>query len=289
MLCGINKQGYLSIMGKTPMNLRLATAARYLAEKAPFSPEIALILGSGMTDFVDSELENRLFIPAPLPEMPAPTAPGHNGGYLFGIWHNKKVIVMRGRIHFYEGYDIDEVVMPIRLLALLGVKNLIMTNAVGAINQNFKVGDMMVIRDHISTFMPSPLRGENLENFGERFVDMTEAYDKNLRQKIKSAAVNAGFNQIHEGTYIQLPGPQFETPAEIRMCRALGADAVGMSTAVETIAARHAGINVAAISWISNLAAGISENKITLEEVMREADIAAPKIKKLLSELFKIL
>lgn len=273
-------------MTESDMKQRLDAALAALREQAPFVPRIALILGSGMTRFADEELADRVEIAAPLPGMPRPSAPNHNGGFLFGRWHGVPVAVLRGRLHYYEGHAIDEVVMPIRLLGRFGVEILVSTNAVGGIDPDFRVGDLMLVADHIASFMPSPLRGPNDESIGVRYPDMTRAYDPKLGMLLTAAARDAGI-ELKRGVLIQLPGPQFETPAEVRMCRILGADAVGMSTAVETIAARHAGMRVAAVSWVSNLAAGISPEPLSLEEVVRESEAAAPRIKALLAAFFR--
>jgi len=270
------------------MKQRLDAALDALRGSAPFIPEIALILGSGMTRFADDEATPCAALTKALPGMPAATAPDHGGGMLFAHWHGVPAVILRGRLHYYEGHSIEETVMPIRLLARFGVKTLLSTNAVGGIRADFKVGDLMLVEDHIASFMPSPLRGPNDESIGVRYPDMTDAYDPELGGMLREAAGNAGI-ELKSGVLMQLPGPQFETPAEIRMCRALGADAVGMSTAVETIAARHAGMRVAAVSWVSNLAAGISPEPISLEEVIRESKAAAPRIKALLSSFFRLL
>lgn len=273
-------------MMDSDMKQRLDTALAALREQAPFTPEIALILGSGMTRFADEELADRTEIATPLPGMPRHSAPNHNGGVLFGRWHGVPVAVLRGRLHFYEGHTVDEVVMPIRLLSRFGVKTLISTNAAGGINAEFKVGDLMLVTDHISSFVPSPLRGPNDDSLGIRYPDMTRAYDPELGAMLAAAGRDIGI-ELRRGVLIQTSGPQFETPAEIRMYRIGGADAVCMSTVVETIAARHAGMRVAAVSWISNLAAGISPEPLSLEEVVRESKAAAPRITALLSGFFR--
>ena len=191
---------------------------------------------------------------------------------------------MRGRLHYYEGYTPQEVVYPIRLLRALGAEILLSTNAVGGINPDFVPGDIMVVDDHIASFMPSPLRGRNDDAVGVRYPDMTKAYDLELKDIIFQSADSLGI-ALKRGVFIQLPGPQFETPAEIRMCRLLGADAVGMSTAIEVIAARHCGLRTAVISYVSNLAAGISGEPITVEEVIEISRQIAPVFRKLLGEV----
>ena len=183
---------------------------------------------------------------------------------------------MQGRVHYYEGYGMKDVVMPVRILGLMGAKALFLTNAAGGINKSFTAGDFMLLRDHISFFVPSPLAGENDNELGARFPDMTEVYSNELRKIIKNTAKNIGIN-LHEGVYAQLPGPAYETPAEIRALSLLGADAVGMSTACEAIAARHMGLLVCGVSLISNLAAGISETPLSHDEVKKAAENAAPR------------
>ena len=210
------------------------------------------------------------------------TVPGHKGRFLFGYVENVPVVIMQGRVHYYEGYSMTDVVLPVRLMKLMGAEVLFLTNASGGVNYEFSAGDFMLIKDQIADFVPSPLIGENIEELGPRFCDMSEVYDKDLRKIIKDTAKKLDI-PLKEGIYIQLTGPNFETPAEVRMCRILGADAVGMSTACEGIAANHMGMKICGISCISNLACGMTEEPLSHEEVQATADRVAPLFKKLIT------
>lgn len=248
-----------------------------------FTPKAAIVLGSGLGDYADT-LQIVAQIPySEIEGFPVSTVPGHDGRFIFGYIENMPVVCMKGRIHYYEGYKITDVVMPVRLLGLLGAEILFLTNASGGINTAFQAGDLMLITDHISCFAPNPLIGPNLEELGTRFPDMSHVYDPQLQQIIRNAAAEQQI-PLQEGVYAQLTGPSFETPAEIRMLRTLGCDAVGMSTVVEAIAARHMGMKVCGISCICNLAAGMTANPLTHEEVQEAADKAAPRFKQLVTE-----
>lgn len=252
-------------------------------EKTDFKPHIALILGSGLGALAD-ELEVHSIIPYDeLEGFPVSTVPGHKGRFVFGNFGECPVVIMQGRVHYYEGYDISDVVLPVRLVHMLGAKTLFLTNAAGGINYNFKAGDLMLIQDHISTFITSPLRGENIEELGTRFPDMSEVYDSNLCDIISKSARKLDIS-LKSGVYAQTAGPNFETPAEVRMLRILGADAVGMSTACEAIAARHCGMKVCGISCISNLASGISNTPLSHDEVQETADKIAPLFRSLVKK-----
>lgn len=255
----------------------------YIKSVTDLVPEVAVVLGSGLGDFAD-EVENKIIINYnDIPDFPVSTAPTHKGRFVLGNISGKKVIIMQGRLHLYEGYSPQKAVMPIRIARLLGADKLLLTNAAGGVNRTFSVGDLMIIDDHISSFVPSPLIGKNDDALGTRFPDMSEAYSKRLRDIIRQTAAENN-TAIKSGTYLQFTGPQFETPAEIRMAEAIGADAVGMSTAIETIAAVHCGFEVAGISVISNLASGISDKPITSEEVSEAADKIAPIFKNLIKK-----
>lgn len=234
--------------------------------KTDFVPDVALILGSGLGDFGEQVKVEAIVNYNEIEGFPVSTAPGHKGRFLFGTVGGVKVVVMQGRVHYYEGYPMQDVVLPTRLMGLLGAKALLLTNAAGGANFSFKPGDFMLIRDQISCFVPSPLVGKNMDKLGVRFPDMSHIYDEALCDAVRSAAA-ANAVPLHEGVYLQLTGPQFESPAEVRMCRQLGGDALGMSTAVEALAARHMGLRVAGISCISNLACGMSNTPLTSEEV----------------------
>ena len=260
----------------------------YIRSITDFEPEIAIILGSGL-----GELANEISAIAKIeykdiPEMPVSTAPSHKGQFVFGILEGKKVVLMQGRVHLYEGYSSNQIAGIIRLLKDLGIKTLLLTNAAGGINKEFNVGDFMLINDHISCFIDSPLIGANDDNYGTRFPDMSNAYDKDLQRLIKKVAYENNIN-LKEGTYVQLKGPQFETPSEIKMMSILGADAVGMSTAVETIAGVHCGLKVGAISMISNMACGILDTPLSGDDVTLAAEKAGPQFRKLLKETVKAL
>ena len=255
-------------------------------KKVSFKPELALILGSGLGDYADTMEVAETLDYHDIEGFPVSTVPGHKGRFVFGYAGRVPIVAMQGRVHFYEGYKPQDVVLPVRLMKLMGAKTLFLTNAAGGINRSFSAGDLMLITDQISMSVPSPLIGENIDELGVRFPDMSEVYSRRLRKIIENAAVTAGV-PLRRGVYIQTTGPQYETPAEIRAYERLGADAVGMSTAIEAIAARHAGMEICGISCISNLAAGISVNPLTHAEVQETADRVAPLFKKLVTQAIK--
>lgn len=253
----------------------------FIRTKTDFEPEIALVLGSGLGDFAN-EIETECTIDyGDIPDFPVSTAPAHRGRFVFAEIGGKKVAVMQGRVHLYEGYTPKQVVTPLRLLRKMGAHTLFLTNAAGGINADFRPGDFMIINDHISTFIDSPLIGANDESLGVRFPDMSEVYSKRLNCILSDNAKELGI-KIKDGVYIQFKGPNFETPAEIRMAKILEADAVGMSSTIEAQAAKHCGYEVCAISVISNLACGISKTPITGAEVEETAKLVAPKFKELI-------
>ena len=246
-----------------------------------FSPEIGIILGSGLGAFAE-KLTKAAEIPyGDIEGFPVSTVSGHEGKFIFGYLSDVPVICMQGRVHYYEGYRMSDVVMPVRLMKLLGAKAVVLTNAAGGISEKLRAGDLMLINDHISSFVPSPLIGANVDELGTRFPDMSRVYDEELSCVIRDTA-RALSVDLKEGVYVQTSGPNYESPAEIRMYSVLGADAVGMSTACEAVAATHAGLRVCAISCISNLAAGISKNPLSHEEVKETADRTAPVFRALL-------
>ena len=262
---------------------RLAEALR---ERAGMTPEIALTLGTGLGALAE-EVEGAVRIDySELPGFPVPTAPGHDGKFIFGTLGGKKVAVMKGRLHYYEGYSVRDTVLPLRLLGMTGARVAILTNAVGAVNVSFRPGDFVAVRDHISTFMPSPLTGQNDDGLGPRFPDMSEVYDPDMIGKALQIGTENNI-RVREGIYVQLPGPQYETPAEIRMLRALGADTVGMSTAVEAIAAVHMGMRVCAIGCVTNMGAGICGGKLGHDSVTAAAVETSDKFSILISELIR--
>ncbi len=251
--------------------------------KTDFVPQVAIVLGSGLGDYandikVECEIDYH-----DIEGFPISTVPGHAGKFIFGYVNDIPVVCMKGRVHYYEGYPISDVVLPTRLMKLLGAKILFLTNASGGLNSSFKAGDFMMLTDHISCFAPNPLIGQNIDELGTRFPDMTHVYDEDLRKIIEEVASKEGID-LKKGVYAQLTGPSFESPAEIRMLRTLGVDAVGMSTVVEAIAANHMGMKICGISCVCNLAAGMTDNPLTHDEVQAAANEAAPKFKKLLTE-----
>ena len=266
------------------MEQRLMNCLDCVRRHTDFVPDVALVLGSGLGGFADL-IDVQAALPySDIEGFPVSTVPGHVGRFLFGTLNGVKLVVMQGRIHYYEGYDMAEVVLPIRLMKLMGAKTLILTNAAGGINYDFHPGDFMLITDHFSAFVPSPLRGANLDMLGPRFCDMSRTYTPELCDIARACAKKLNIN-LREGAYLQFPGPMFETPLEIRAFRQLGADAVGMSTACEAIAASHMGMDICAISCITNMACGMTGQRLSHEEVQVEADKAAPKFRALLSEI----
>ena len=263
-------------------------AAAFIRARTGFEPEIALVLGSGLGGFSKNVRISAEIGYEEIPGFVRSTVPGHRGRFLLGTAENRRVVVLDGRVHYYEGNDMADAVLPVRTAGLLGAKTLLLTNAVGGIRADLRQGDFMLICDQISSFVPSPMRGANDDTLGQRFFDMSCAYDAALRETIRAAAAAAGI-PLREGVYCQLPGPQFETPAEIRMLRMLGADAVGMSTACECIAARHMGLRVAGISCISNLAAGLSATPLSHEEVQETANRAAASFEKLILAILRVI
>ena len=250
---------------------RIYAAADYIHSRTDLRPTIGLVLGSGLGDFADT-LEEAVRIPyADIPNFPVPTVPGHAGALVFGKKCGKTVVVLQGRIHFYEGLPQQEITLPIRVLAALGVKTVVLTNACGGVNLSFRPGDLMLISDHINYSGANPLMGPNLDAFGPRFPDMSDLYTKSLREAIKEKASAAGI-PLQEGVYAMYSGPNYETPAEIRMFRILGADTVGMSTVPESLVAGHCGMNVVGVSCVTNMAAGVLPVKLSHAEVMETAN-----------------
>ncbi len=258
----------------------------YIKGKIKNQPEIGIVLGSGLGDFADA-IEDKIEIPyTEIPGFPVSTVKGHDGKLIFGKINSKEVCVMKGRIHYYEGYDIKEVVYPIEVLAGLGIKTLILTNAAGGVNTNFEPADLMIINDHINLMGKNPLIGPNDEDLGPRFPDMTDLYNKDLIEVAEKSAKKLGID-IKEGVYMYFTGPSYETAAEVRMARILGADAVGMSTVPEAIIARHRGLKILGISTITNMSTGILDTPLDHTEVVEVGQEVAGKFKELLKEIIE--
>lgn len=263
---------------------RLEKAREYVSGRAGLIPEVGIVLGSGLGGFAErTEIVSEVDY-ADIPDFPRSTVEGHKGRFIFGRIGGTKVVIMQGRVHFYEGYPMEDVVMPVRLMGSLGIRTLLLTNAAGGVNKSFSAGELMLISDHIAAFVKNPLIGANIDELGTRFPDMSEVYDMGLREAAMRSAEKLGIT-LRQGVYCQLTGPSYETPAEVRMLSALGADAVGMSTAVEAIAARHMGLKVCGLSLITNMAAGISAVPLSHEEVKQAADAAAERFGALVEDL----
>lgn len=266
----------------------LHKAYESIKDRIKNKPDIAIVLGSGLGGFADN-IQNKEYIPySEIEGFPVSTVSGHEGRFVIGTIGNKNVIAMQGRVHYYEGYSMEEVVMPIRLMHMAGADTILITNAAGGINSEFNPGDLMIIEDHITSFVPSPLIGPNDEGLGTRFPDMSEVYNRELIDKIKTVAGNNNIS-LKKGIYLQTTGPNYETPAEIRMFKTLGADAVGMSTTCEAMVAVHMGMRVAGISCITNMASGISATPLNHKEVSETANKIAKEFEMLVKEFVMAL
>lgn len=265
---------------------KLMNCYNCVREKIDFVPKVAIVLGSGLGDYA-----NKIKVVCELSYdqidgFPVSTVPGHAGKFIFGYVGEVPVVCMKGRVHYYEGYPISDVVLPIRLMKLLGAEILFLTNAAGGVNTDFHPGDLMMITDHIACFAPNPLLGSNVDELGKRFPDMSNVYDDDLQEIIREKAKACDI-PIQEGVYTYLTGPSYESPADIRMLRVLGTDAVGMSTVPEAIAANHMGMKICGISCITNMAAGILKQPLNHEEVQETADKVASNFQKLVTEVVK--
>lgn len=269
-----------------PVYEKLCKCYESVRQKTDFVPQIALILGSGLGDYARNIRVVDTIDYHDIEGFPVSTVSGHAGRFIFGYVGDVPVVCMQGRVHYYEGYPMSDVVLPTRLMKMLGAKVLFLTNAAGGVQLGMKAGDLMMIKDHISSFIPSPLIGANIDELGARFPDMSEVYDKDLRQIIRKEAAELDID-MKEGVYLQFTGPAYETPTEVAMARNLGADAVGMSTACEAIAANHMGMKILGISCITNLAAGISPVKLSHEEVKETADAVAVRFEALVTNIIE--
>ena len=270
------------------MNLstRIQNAVAYIRSRTDMTPELGMILGSGLGDFADT-LENPVVIPfTDIPDFPAATVPGHTGAFVFGTKYGRRVVCLQGRLHYYEGHPMQVLTMPVRIMARLGIELLVLTNAAGGVNKDYRPGSLMLISDHINYSGMNPLIGVTDPELGTRFPDVTDLYSSALRLKLKMAAVEAGI-PLRQGVYMMFSGPNYETPAEIRMARILGADAVGMSTVPEAIVAAQCGIKCLGISCITNLAAGVSPTKLSHQEVMETAAMAHDQFRDLIDLILK--
>ena len=252
--------------------------------KTDFVPEVAVILGSGLGDFADGIDIVATVDYNDIKGFPVSTVSGHKGRFVFGYVGNTKVVIMQGRVHYYEGYPMSDVVLPTRLMYLMGARKLLLTNAAGGCNRSFRPGDLMIINDHISSFVPSPLIGKNIDQLGTRFPDMSQIYSKRMIAKIHELARENDI-PVQEGVYLQTTGPNYESPVEVRAYAAFGADAIGMSTACEAMVANHMGMEIAGISCITNMCTGISDKPLTHEEVKETADRVSVRFKKLVGEV----
>lgn len=265
---------------------RLEKTAHYIKSRIGYTPEIAVILGSGLGKLADY-IEESMEIPyEEIPNFPRTTVVGHEGKLIFGTLKKRRIVAMKGRFHYYEGNDMDAVVFPVRVFKRMGIDNIIVTNAAGGVNTGFTPGNLMLITDHISLFCENPLRGENIDELGPRFPDMSAIYDKELRKIALESAKKLGID-LKEGIYSYCKGPSYESPAEIKALRIMGADAVGMSTVPEAIVARHMGMRVLGISCITNMAAGVLDQPLDHAEVMETGKLAEKKFSGLVSDIIE--
>lgn len=263
---------------------KIMESVNFIKQRINNSPTIGIVLGSGLGDMAENVDEKIIIKYSDVPNLPKSTVKGHKGQFVFGKVRDKYVVMMQGRFHYYEGNRMEDLSLPVYIMKYLGVKTLIVTNAAGGVNTNFKPGDLMIIKDHINFALTNPLIGKNDDEVGPRFPDMSSAYDKNLIEVVKKAAGDLNID-VKEGVYFMFTGPTYETPAEIRMARILGGDAAGMSTVPEVIAANHCGIKVIGISCITNMAAGILDKPLNHEEVIETSNRVKTKFISLVDEI----
>ena len=270
------------------MNLskEIKEAYEYVKSRSKYSPKIGLVLGTGLGDLANEIEEAEYYRYMDIPNFPVPTIDGHEGTLIIGKLHGREVVAMKGRCHYYEGHSMQRITLPIRVMKLLGVETLIVTNCSGQAKESIKAGDLLVIKNHINLTGDNPLRGDNLEEFGDRFPDLAYPYDKELREEVKKIAKELKID-LKEGVYAMFPGPSYETAVETLMAASLGADAVGMSTVPEVIVANHCGIKVLGFSGVPCLAAAYSDAEITHEEVMTNFESIAEKCKTIVTEFLK--
>lgn len=267
---------------------KILNVCKFIKDKIENAPEVGLILGSGLGDLAD-EIENPIRIKyEDIPNFPVSTVKGHAGQLVFGKLSGKNVVAMQGRFHYYEGYDIEDVVFPVKVLIKLGIKSLFVTNAAGGVNEDFTPGDLMLIEDHINLAGTNPLIGKNDDSVGPRFPDMSQAYNREYMEIARAVAKDLNLD-IKEGVYAWMTGPTYETPAEVRMIRTLGGDAAGMSTAPEVIIANHQGIKVLGISCITNMAAGVLDEPLNHEDVVKTSQKVKGDFQKLIKETLKAI
>jgi purine-nucleoside phosphorylase len=262
---------------------KVQETAKYLKEVTNYAPKFGVILGSGLGSFTDDMVIEHTILYTDIPNFPVSTVKGHQGALVFGKIGTKQVVAMQGRFHYYEGYDMQTVTFPVRVMKYLGVEKLIVSNASGGVNPNYKVGDVVLIKDHINMFPDHPLRGKNDERFGPRFVNMSEPYSRTMQKKAKEIALKNGID-LKDGIYLGLQGPTFETLAEYKMVKILGADCVGMSTVPEVIVARHMEVDCLGISVITDMGDEDNIDEVNHEEVLEAAKKAEPNVRKLIKE-----
>lgn len=272
------------------MNIEYAIkeASNYILKNTKYNPKMAIILGSGLGEIAEEIEDREVYNYSDIPHFPVSTVAGHKGCLVIGKLEGKIVLAMQGRFHYYEGYNMDQVTFPIRVMKSIGIENIIVTNASGAVNLDYNPGQLMLIKDHINLLGNNPLIGKNIDEFGKRFPDMSNSYDRDLREKVKKIAEENNI-ELKEGVYACMSGPSYETPAEIKMIRIIGGDAVGMSTVPEVIVANHSGIKVIGISCMTNMAAGILDKPLEHKEVIETSKIASKKFKTLIRCIIRLI